>query len=122
MLNLNESLQMSILHSTKHYSMALNFLEESYFLDEMGMLHWRGMRDHGPHQGKISIALSGCMARVFTRLLTRRLGEYAEVRMLAEVQGGFRMERSCSDHIPILRGVYKLRKKRRRGTLLAFLT
>ena len=41
------------------------------------------------------IALGSCVAKVFTRVLTRRLGEYAEERILTEAQGGFRAKRSC---------------------------
>ena len=67
------------------------------------------------------IALGSCVAKVFTRVLTRRLGEYAEERILTEAQGGFRAKRSCSDQILILRGVCKLRRRKRRGTYLAFL-
>ena len=67
------------------------------------------------------IALGSCVAKVFTRLLTKRLGEYAEDQILTEAQGGFRAKRSCSDQILILRGVCELRRKKRRGTYLAFL-
>ena len=35
------------------------------------------------------IALGSCVATVFTRVLTRRLGEYAKERILTEAQGGF---------------------------------
>ena len=56
------------------------------------------------------IALGSCVAKVFTRVLTRRLGEYAEGRILTEAQGGFRAKRSCSDQILMMRGVCELRR------------
>ena len=67
------------------------------------------------------IALGSCVAKVFTRVPTRRLGEYAEERILTEALGGFRAKRNCSDQILILRGVCELRRRKRRGTYLAFL-
>ena len=63
------------------------------------------------------IALGSCVAKVFTRCLTRRLGEFAEERILTEAQGGFRGKRSCADQILVLRGVCELRR-RRKGTYL----
>ena len=67
------------------------------------------------------IALGSCVAKVFTRCLTRRLGEFAEDRILTEAQGWFRGKRSCADQILVLRGVCELRRRRRKGTYLAFL-
>ena len=67
------------------------------------------------------IVLGSCVIKVFTRVLARRLGEYAEKRILTEAQGGFRVKRSCSDQILTLRGICKLRRRKRRGTYLAFL-
>ena len=42
------------------------------------------------------IALGSCVAKVFTRCscLTRRLGEFAEERILTEAQGGFQGKRA----------------------------
>ena len=57
------------------------------------------------------IVLGSCVAKVFTRVLTRRLSEYAEERILTEAQGGFRTKRSCSDQILILRGGLQAKKK-----------
>ena len=62
------------------------------------------------------IALGSCVAKVFTRCLTRRLGEFAEERILTEAQGGFRGKRNCADQILVLRGVCELRRRRRKGT------
>ena len=58
------------------------------------------------------IALGSCVAKVFTRVLTRRLGEYAEERILTEAQGGFQAKRSCSDQILTLRGICELRRRK----------
>lgn len=54
------------------------------------------------------IAIGSCVAKVFTRLLTKRL-EYAEEQILMEAQGGFRAKRRCSEQVFILRGVCELR-------------
>ena len=58
------------------------------------------------------IALGSCVAKVFTRILSRRLGEFAEEYILTEAQGEFRSRRMCSDQIFILRGACKLRRKK----------
>ena len=57
------------------------------------------------------IALGSCVAKVFTRLLKRLLGDYAEERILTEAQGGFQAKRSCSDQILILGGGLRAKKK-----------
>ena len=41
-------------------------------------------------------------------------------KILTEAQGGFRSER-CADQILILRGVFELRRKEKKGTYMAFL-
>ena len=65
---------------------------------------------------KRGITLGSCVAKVFTRVLTRQLGEYAEERILTEAQGGFRAKRSCSDQILILSGVCKLSRREEEHT------
>ena len=67
------------------------------------------------------IALGSCVAKVLTRLLSKRLSAYAEEEILTEAQGGFRSERRCADQILILRGVCELRRKEKKGTYVAFL-
>ena len=37
------------------------------------------------------------MARIFMRVMARRLGRFAEGGLLTEAQGGFRSHRRCSD-------------------------
>ena len=37
------------------------------------------------------------MVKVFVRVMVRRLGRFAEDRILTESQGGFRSGRRCSD-------------------------
>ena len=61
------------------------------------------------------IALGSCVAKVWTRVLTGRLGEFAEESILTEAQGGFRAKRRCADQVLILRGVCELRIERRKG-------
>ena len=67
------------------------------------------------------IALGSCVAKVWTRVLTGRLGEFAEESILTEAQGGFRAKRRCADQILILRGVCELRKRKKKGTWLGFM-
>ncbi len=67
------------------------------------------------------IALGSCVAKVWTRILTARLGSFAEEKILTEEQGGFRAKRRCADQILILRSVCELRKRKRKGTYLAFM-
>ena len=67
------------------------------------------------------IALGSCVAKVLAKLLSRRLGIFAEEEILTEAQGGFRSERRCADQILILRGVCELRRKEKKGTYMAFL-
>ena len=64
---------------------------------------------------EVAIVLGSCVAKVFTRVLTRRLGEYAEERILTEAQGGFQAKRSCSDQILILRGDLRAKKEEKRN-------
>ena len=63
------------------------------------------------------------MAKVLSKLLSRRLGTFAEEEILTEAQGRFRSERRCADQILILRGVCvcELRRKEKKGTYMAFL-
>ena len=65
--------------------------------------------------------MGSCVAKVLTRLLSKRLSAYAEEEILTEAQGGFRSERRCADQILILRGVCKLRRKEKKETYVAFL-
>ena len=67
------------------------------------------------------IALGSCVAKVWARILTVRLGEYAEENILTDAQGGFRAKRRCADQIMILRGVCELRKRKKKSTWLGFM-
>ena len=51
------------------------------------------------------VALGCSVAKVFMRVMARRLGRFAEDRILMEAQGEFRSHRSCSDQCLVLRGV-----------------
>ena len=61
------------------------------------------------------------MVKVFVRVLTRRLGRFAEDRILTEAQGGFRSGKICSDQWLVLRGVCKVQKREKKNSYLAFL-
>ena len=45
------------------------------------------------------------MAKVFIRVMARRLGRFAEDKILTEAQGGFRSHRRCSDQWLVVVGV-----------------
>ena len=51
------------------------------------------------------------MVKVFVRVLVKRLGWFAEVKILTEAQGGFGSDR-CSDQWLVLRAVCEVQKKR----------
>ena len=48
------------------------------------------------------------------RVMARRLGRFAEDRILTEVQGGLRSHRRCSYQWLVLRGVCDLRKREKK--------
>ena len=50
------------------------------------------------------IALGSCVATVWAKILTVRLGEYAEENILTDAQEGFRVKQRCAGQIMILRG------------------
>ena len=55
------------------------------------------------------------------RVMTRRLGRFAEDRILTEAEGGFRRHRICSDQWLVLGCVCELRKREKKTLYLAFL-
>ena len=67
------------------------------------------------------IVLGSCVAKVLVKLLSRRLGTFAEEEILTETQGGFRSERRCADQILTFRSVCELRRKENKGPYMAFL-
>ena len=54
-------------------------------------------------------------------MLARRLGKFAEDRILTEAQGGFRSHRRCSDQWLVLRGVYELKEEGEEDIILGLL-
>ena len=59
------------------------------------------------------------MVKVFVRLLARRLGRFAEDRILTEAQGVVRNGRRCSDQWLVLRSVCEVRKREKKNSYLA---
>ena len=51
----------------------------------------------------------------------RRLGRFAEDRILIEAQGRFRSGRRCLDQWLVLSGVCEVRKREKKNSYLAFL-
>ena len=61
------------------------------------------------------------IVKVFKRVLARRLGRFAEDRILTKAQRGFRSHKKCLDQCLVVRGVCKLRKREKKASYLAFL-
>ena len=55
------------------------------------------------------------------RVMARRLGRFAEDKILTEAQEGFRSHRRCSDQWLVLWGVCELRKREKKTSYSAFL-
>ena len=67
------------------------------------------------------IALGSCVAKVWARILTVRLGEYAEENILTDAQGEFTAKRRCADQFMILKGVCELRKRKKKSIWLGYM-
>ena len=61
------------------------------------------------------------MVKVFVRVLARRLGRFAEDKILTKPHGGFRSGSRCSDQWWELRCVCEVQKRKKRNSYLAFL-
>ena len=61
------------------------------------------------------------MAKVFMRVIARRLGRFTEDRILTEAQRGFKSHRRSSGQWLVLSGVCELRKREKKTSYLAFL-
>ena len=58
------------------------------------------------------VAISCSVVKVCVRVLARRLGRFAEDRILTEAQGGFRSSWRCSDQWLVLRDYVRCRRGR----------
>ena len=68
------------------------------------------------------ITIMCCVAKIYSSILNRRLQKYLEVNnILVEEQNGFRVGRSCIDHIFVLCTVLRNRKMMGKETFLCFI-
>jgi len=68
------------------------------------------------------ISLLCCISKIYSKILNKRLLEYAETNnLLCDEQNGFRSERSCVDHIFVLNSVIRNRLNEGKDTFAAFI-
>ena len=67
------------------------------------------------------ITIVSCVAKIYSSILNKRLQNFLEKNdVLSDAQNGFRMGRSCIDHIYILCTVLRNRKATGKGNFLCF--
>jgi len=68
------------------------------------------------------ITLTSCVSKIFNRLVCDRISVFIESNdILTEVQGGFRKDHRCEDHIFTLKSIIATRSAENKSTYLAFL-
>ena len=68
------------------------------------------------------ICLTSCVAKIFNRIIAMSISKFLEKsNVLSEVQGGFRPEHRCEDHIFTLKSICASRLAEGKKTFLAFL-
>jgi len=107
------------------YRMFNRFLEMESIPDEWNRgiivpIHKKGDKaDLNNYRG---ITLNSCIAKMYTKLITNNVSKFLENHdILSEIQGGFRADRRCEDHIFTLKSITSIRKLDRKNTFLAFL-
>ena len=68
------------------------------------------------------ISLTSCVSKIFNRVISMHISYFVENEdLLSEVQGGFRSQHRCEDHIFSLKSILTCRSKEGKNTYLAFL-
>jgi hypothetical protein len=68
------------------------------------------------------ITLTSCVSKIFNRLVCNQITNFLENNnVLTEVQGGFRKDHRCDDHIFNLKSIIATRSAENKSTYLAFL-
>ena len=63
------------------------------------------------------ITLTSCVSKIFNRLVCDRISKFIEENdVLTEVQGGFRKDHRCEDHIFTLRSIFATRSAEKKPT------
>jgi hypothetical protein len=68
------------------------------------------------------ITLTSCVSKVFNRIISNSISSFVEDnQLLSEIQGGFRKNYRCEDHIFSLKSIAAMRLAEKKSTYLAFL-
>lgn len=68
------------------------------------------------------ITLDSCVSKIYNRLITKSISTFLEENnILSEIQGGFRADHRCEDHIFTLKSIVTCRHAENKQTFLAFL-
>ena len=122
----NAALKKGGLPIARSISILFNLMVEDAWTPE----EWNGEHVALTHKGKSKysldnyrgIAVSSCVGKVLTRLLTNRLNETAEQQQwLPEAQAAFRKNRCVEDHIFTVRTIMEKSKKEKFPLYAAFL-
>ena len=83
-------------------------------------IHKKGdKRDLNNYRG---ITLNSCVSKIYNRLITKSISSFLEDNnLLNEIQGGFRTDHRCEDHIFTLKSIITCRRSENKQTHLAFL-
>ena len=94
-------------------------------ISNMALFVYRHVRCHTSNkqlQQKRCITIVCCVAKIYSAILNKRLQKYLETNnILAEEQNGFRVGRSCIDHIFVMCTVLRNRKMLGKETFLCFI-
>jgi len=68
------------------------------------------------------ITLTSCVSKVYNRILAQTVSKFVEDNnILTDIQGSFRKDRRCEDHVFTLKSICATRKAEGKNTFLAFL-
>jgi hypothetical protein len=68
------------------------------------------------------ITLTSCISKMFNRLISNCISSFIEENnILSEIQGGFRKDHRCEDHVFTLKSITAARLAEKKSTYLAFL-
>ena len=83
-------------------------------------IHKKG--DHKDLNNYRGITLTPCISKIFNRIIANEISEFLEKgNILTEVQGGFRKDHRCEDHIFTLKSIAASRLTEGKPTYMAFL-
>ena len=78
--------------------------------------------DHRDLNNYRGITLNSCVSKIYNRIISQTVSNFIEEHdLLTEVQGGFRKDRRCEDHIFVLKSIIATRQAEGKKTYLTFL-